>query len=78
MREIVKLTVHSTFMFETTKKFGPKVVKHLSPWYIRWFYSIFGEKVKMATSSIIPDGATASDSVVCIQIIENSVVYNRD
>lgn len=53
------------YMFETTKKIGPKVVKRLTPWWIRWFYSICGDRFKMATSSIVPDGVTTSDSVVC-------------
>lgn len=44
---------------------APKVIKAITPWYIRWFYSIFGDRIKMATSSIAPDGVTASDSVVC-------------
>lgn len=45
---------------------APKVIKTFTPWYIRWFYSIFGDGIRtMATTSIAPDGATASDSVVC-------------
>lgn len=55
------------YMFETTKKLAPKLVKSLTPWYIRWFYSICGDRVKMATSSIVPEGVTASDSVVCFK-----------
>lgn len=65
-------------MFEVTKKVGPqivknvapKVVKTLTPWWLQFFYSIFGDPIKekmMATSSIVPDGPhTTSDAVVCI------------
>lgn len=46
---------------------APKVIKTLTPWYIRWFYSIFGDGIRaMATSSIAPEATTASDSVVCV------------
>lgn len=57
-------------MFATSKKtieqVAPKVIKRVTPWWIRWFYSIFGDRVKMATASIAPDGINASDSVVCV------------
>lgn len=57
-------------MFETSKKtieqVAPKVIKRVTPWWIRWFYSIFGDRIKMATTSIAPDGINASDSVVCV------------
>ncbi|XP_031626197.1 ninjurin-2 isoform X2 [Contarinia nasturtii] len=43
---------------------APKVLKTLTPWYIRWFYSLFGDNLKMATSSIAPENPTASDSVL--------------
>lgn len=49
---------------------APKVIKTFTPFYIRWFYSIFGDGIrKMATTSIAPDGVTASDSVVCSTFI---------
>lgn len=49
------------------EKVAPKVIKTFTPWYIRWFYSLFGDSLRtMATSSIAPDGGTASDSVVCV------------
>lgn len=52
-------------MFEAKKAIGqvaPKVIKHITPWWIRWFYSVFGDDLKMATSSIAPESTT--DSVV--------------
>lgn len=52
-------------MFEAKKRIqqiAPKVIKHVTPWWIRWFYSVFGDDIKMATSSIAPE--TATDSVV--------------
>lgn len=51
-------------MFQTTRKIVPKVVKHITPWYIRWIYSICGDRFNMASSSIVPVAATTSDSVV--------------
>lgn len=56
-------------MFETSKKkieqVAPIVIKRATPWWIRWFYSIFGDRIKMATTSIAPDGINTSDAVVC-------------
>ncbi|XP_055311206.1 ninjurin-2 isoform X3 [Sitodiplosis mosellana] len=47
------------------KNIAPKVIKTFTPWYIRWFYSLFGDGIRaMATSSIAPEGATTSDSVL--------------
>lgn len=45
---------------------APKVLKAVTPWYIRWFYSLFGDSISMAaTSSIAPEGANSTtDSVV--------------
>lgn len=58
--------VAPTIVKREVKNIAPKVVKALTPWYIRWFYLLFGESLKMATSSIAPDGMTVSDSVVCV------------
>lgn len=59
-------------MFEATKKVGPtvvkiapKVVKTLTPWYLRWIYSVFGDGTKMSTSAVAPTENNTSDSVVC-------------
>lgn len=63
-------------MFKTTKRVAPKVIKHLTPWYLRWFYSIFGDSIKMATSSIVPETVATSDSVVCFNDIFNKKSQN--
>lgn len=55
-------------MFQATQniipKVVPKVVRHITPWYIRWIYSICGDRFKMASSSIVPEAAATGDSVV--------------
>lgn len=55
-------------MFRATQKIVPKTlpkaVKYITPWYIRWTYSICGDRFKMASSSIVPEAVTTSDSVV--------------
>lgn len=55
-------------MFRATQKIVPKIVpkavKYITPWYIRWIYSICGDRFKMASSSIVPEAVTTSDSVV--------------
>lgn len=64
-------------MFAATKKIAPKVIKQVTPWYIRWIYSICGDQVtKMATSSIAPEntaGGGTSDSVVCFKSFDWSI-----
>lgn len=64
-------------MFAATKKIAPKVIKQVTPWYIRWIYSICGDQVtKMATSSIAPENTTGggtSDSVVCFKSFDWSI-----
>lgn len=55
-------------MFEAKQKvtkIAPKVVKVLTPWYLRWIYSVCGEGTKMATSSVAPAENNNTDSVVC-------------
>lgn len=64
-------------MFKATRKIVPKVVpkviKHITPWYIRFIYSICGDRFKMASSSIVPEAATASDSVVCSKLFLHTI-----
>lgn len=48
-------------MFKKTKRIAPKVVKLLTPWWLRWLYSIYGEHlVEMATATISPDALPSS------------------
>lgn len=65
-------------MFETSKKVLPKIVKHVTPWYLRWFYSIFGDRIKMATSSIVPEMAVTSDSVVGVFFVSLCILGIRN
>lgn len=57
-------------MLRKTKQIAPKVVKHFTPWWLRWLYSIYGERVvNMATATIHPNMMAAnipdsSDNVV--------------
>lgn len=56
---------------------APKVIKTLTPWYLRWFYSIFGDGIRaMATSSIAPEGASTSDTVVRFLIVSHNSIIN--
>lgn len=68
--QFAKIQIRFAHMFAAKKvtHVAPKVIKAVTPWYLRWIYSICGDasKEKMATltSTVAPEGA--SDSVVCI------------
>lgn len=67
--QFLKRQIHQvapTIVKREVKNIAPRAIKAFTPWYIRWFYSLFGNNLKMATSSIAPDGVTVSDSVVCV------------
>lgn len=67
-REIAPKIIKS----EVVGKIGPKVLKAVTPWYIRWFYSIFEDSNRMATSSsIAPEGGNSTtDSLVRFSIFQ--------
>lgn len=58
---------------------APKVLKAVTPWYIRWFYSIFSDRIKMAATSIAPDEVTTSDSVVRLpfSLFPYTIIFTR-